>query len=197
MTFDSLQKSIDDFLSNDTLPPVVLCIGTDLVVGDAFGPLVGDILTRRFNLPAFVYGTLALPVTAVTLPSVVDFIEARHEGQKIIAVDSGLGAARDVGRISARRGGVKPGLATGKKLPEIGDFSVIATVGVLGESNALSSVRLGFVSALAEVAASAINGAIAARFGSPRRRHAAGENSAKTELSPHYPLSVNNNKSFY
>lgn len=82
MTFASLQKSIDDFLSHDTLPPVVLCIGTDLVVGDAFGPLVGDILTRRFNLPAFVYGTLALPVTAVTLPSVVDFIEARHEGQK-------------------------------------------------------------------------------------------------------------------
>ena len=74
---------------------------------------------------------------------------------------------------------------------------MIATVGVLGESNALSSVRLGFVSALAEVAASAINGAIAARFGSPRRRHAAGENYAKTELSPHYPLSVNNNKSFY
>ena len=147
------------------MPPVVLCIGTDMVIGDALGPIVGELLVRRYNVPTFVYGTLSLPVTALTLPAVIDFIRSRHVGQKVIAVDSSLGKPSDVGLIRASVGGIKPGLATGKDLPKAGDFSVTATVAALGSKNALSSVRLGFVTALAGDVAYAIYDAVSRRFG--------------------------------
>ena len=60
-------ESIADFLKNDTLVPVALCIGTDRVIGDALGPVVGELLVSAFNAPFFVYGTLASPVTALNL----------------------------------------------------------------------------------------------------------------------------------
>lgn len=44
---------------------ILLCIGTDLVIGDCLGPIVGEILINR-NVNAYVYGTLTRPVTAKT-----------------------------------------------------------------------------------------------------------------------------------
>ncbi len=141
--------SIAEFLKNDTLPPVVLCIGTDRVIGDALGPLVGSALIERFDLPCYVYGTLRRPVTALNLTAAARFITRRHVGQKVIAVDAGLGNPTDVGKIRVSEGGLRPGLAVGKLLPEVGDFSVTATVADSRKENALSLVRIGFVSELA------------------------------------------------
>lgn len=154
MDFDA--KSIATILSSDTEPPVFLCIGTDRVTGDALGPLVGDALTRRFNLPCFVYGTLALPVTALTLCDALAFIGRRHRGRTLFAVDSSLGSPADIGKIRLTRGGIRPGRATGKDLPLTGDAAITATVAPLGERNALSSVRLGLVVRLAEDIASTV-----------------------------------------
>jgi len=195
----ALQRSIDEFLGNDTLPPVVLCIGTDRVIGDALGPIVGELLVRRYDVPAFVYGTLSLPVTALTLPAVADFIRSRHIGQKVIAVDSSLGKPSDVGLIRATVGGIKPGLATGKNLPIAGDFSVTATVAALGAKDALSSVRLGFVSALADDVASAIFAAVSARFGYARKPLVRSREQSELSAadSSHFPFSVNNDKTLY
>lgn len=197
----ALQRSIDEFLGNDTLPPVVLCIGTDRVIGDALGPIVGELLVRRYDVPAFVYGTLSLPVTALTLPAVADFIRSRHTGQKVIAVDSSLGKPSDVGLIRATVGGIKPGLATGKNLPKAGDFSVTATVAALGAKDALSSVRLGFVSALAADVASAIFTAVSKRFGRSNkplvRNDERPDPAAVSGGSSHFPFSVNNDKTLY
>ena len=149
MNITSNHISIAEFLKNDTLPPVVLCIGTDRVTGDALGPIVGSLLTERFDLPAYVYGTLARPVTALNLRVAVEFIARRHENRKIIAVDSGLGKKNDVGKIRIAPGGLRPGLAVGKSLPSVGDISITATVADKTQENALNFVRLGFVAELA------------------------------------------------
>ena len=41
-------SSIADFLAKDTLMPVILCIGTDRVIGDALGPIAGELLVKAF-----------------------------------------------------------------------------------------------------------------------------------------------------
>lgn len=138
-------ESIADFLKNDTLVPVALCIGTDRVIGDALGPVVGELLVSAFNAPFFVYGTLASPVTALNLGAALDFIRRRHPGQKLIAIDSSMGKAQDVGKIRLTDGGIRPGFASGKRLPVTGDLSVTATVAASNESNAINCVKLGFV----------------------------------------------------
>ena len=137
-------QSIASFLQNNTLLPVILCIGTDKVIGDALGPIVGEMLIRS-KIPAYVYGSLSMPVTALNLKNTLHFISTRHHGHTVIAVDSSLGPSCEVGKIHFFKGGIKPGLATGKILPMAGDLSVTLTVAPLDSENALSKVRLSFI----------------------------------------------------
>ncbi|MFR6640864.1 MAG: DUF1256 domain-containing protein [Christensenellales bacterium] len=38
-------------ISSLTLPPVILCIGSDRVLGDALGPITGELLKRNSTFP--------------------------------------------------------------------------------------------------------------------------------------------------
>ena len=137
-------KSIATILKNNTRLPVILCIGTDKVIGDALGPIVGELLVNS-KIPAYVYGTLSSPVTALNLKNALRFISSRHEGHTIIAVDSSIGPLSEVGKTRFYKGGIKPGLATGKILPMTGDLSITLTVASSLEENPLAKVRLGFI----------------------------------------------------
>jgi len=136
--------------------PIVLCIGSDRVTGDSFGPMVGEKLTRQHNIDTFVYGTLSKPVTAINLIEVLAFIKCRHPNTVVLAVDSALGATSEIGKFRVLADGIYPGAATGKKLPKAGDFSLTATVAPLGTGLELYGVQLGFIDRLAETAALAI-----------------------------------------
>ena len=67
-------------------PPVVLCIGSDLAIGDSLGPLTGTMLRRQEGFRGFVYGTLRSPVTAKEIGYVESFLRKTHPRSKIIAV---------------------------------------------------------------------------------------------------------------
>ena len=141
-------------------PPIILCIGSDRVTGDCFGPLVGEQLVNFHNVNAFVYGTLAKPVTAINLLAHVAFIKLKHHNCPIFAIDSSLGNRQDVGTFRLIADGIYPGAATGKKMPKVGDFSLTATVAPLGTGLNLYGVKLGFVHNLANIAANEIAGAL-------------------------------------
>ncbi|MBD5131058.1 MAG: spore protease YyaC [Clostridiales bacterium] len=127
--------------------PVVLCIGSDRVTGDCLGPLVGQILVER-GANAFVYGTLRRPVTALNLKDAVEHIHRAHGERKVLAVDSSVGKASDVGKIRIAFGAIAPGSADGKVLPKVGDVSITATV-TDPNKTPLAAVRLGIVYELA------------------------------------------------
>lgn len=139
--------------------PVIMCIGTDLVGGDCLGPLVGQLLVMR-NLPAYVYGTLDSPITALNLKEFYAFIKEQHS-TTIIAVDSCVG--ENVGRISVNSGGLLPGAASNKSLPMVGDISVTAVTSPYPPSDKrFASVRLGFIFSLALKVVDTIENLIAA-----------------------------------
>ncbi|MBR2967803.1 MAG: spore protease YyaC [Clostridia bacterium] len=126
--------------------PVIMCIGTDVVGGDCLGPMVGQMLIER-NLPAFVYGTLNNPITALNLTSYYAVIKENHSST-IVAVDSCVG--KNVGNVYLNSGGIFPGAASGKNLPMVGDLSVTAvTCNYPPTDKRFFSVRLGFVYSLA------------------------------------------------
>lgn len=127
--------------------PVILCIGSDRVTGDCLGPIVGQMLVER-NIDAFVYGTLSRPVTALNLRESLRHIKSVHSGKKVLAIDSSVGKAADIGKIRVAFGAIAPGSADGKKLPKVGDVSITATVTDLDKAP-LSAVRLGIVYSLA------------------------------------------------
>lgn len=159
MMFDALPKTYDDFESGCALlslgkRPVILCIGSDRVTGDALGPIVGQMLIER-NVDAFVYGTLARPVTALNLKENMRHIKSVHGDKKVLAIDSSVGKISDVGKIRIAFGAIAPGSADGKNLPKVGDVSITATVTDISKTP-LSAVRLGVVYSLASEIADSI-----------------------------------------
>ena len=135
-----------------SLPPVILCIGSDRVTGDCFGPLVGEELIRRHNINTFVYGTLSTPVTALNIVDTAAFLKSRHPHRRVLAIDSALGIKREIGCLRVFDEGLYPGAAVGKTLPKVGDFSLTATVAEQNPSE-LAWVRLGLIVPLARAAA--------------------------------------------
>ena len=157
-----IMSSILKMIENDILPPVFMCIGSDSVSGDILGPKVGDLLTHKYNIKAFVYGTMQRPLTAANVINIHNFIRQNHTASKIFAIDSSLGKEEDNGTISIYKGALRPAAAMKKELPPIGDYSLTANVNAFSEKNivALESTRLNFVYEIAENIAFGINDAL-------------------------------------
>ena len=137
--------------------PVVVCIGTDAVVGDSLGPLVGSMLKDRLKGKTYVFGTVESPITAKEVPFVADFVKNVYPDVPVLAIDAALGSSEEIGSIKITKCPIKPGLGVDKNLGEIGTASII---GVVEEKQKgkhfLNSVRLSIVYKQAIIIATAI-----------------------------------------
>ena len=149
-------QSINELINNDNIP-VFVCIGTDLVIGDSLGPLVGTFL-KNVNLPAYVYGTLSYPITAKEVEKARTLLRSTHPNSTIIAIDAAVGNQEDIGLIKVINGGLKPGLGVNKDLSKIGDISIIGVVAEKCKTNAnlFNLTRLNLVHTMAKQIANGI-----------------------------------------
>ena len=109
------------------MPLVFMCIGSDLVLGDSLGPLVGTFLKKK-NVGSFVYGSLSFPITAKEVEIARKYLTKTHPNSCIIAIDAAIGNEDDVGLIRVVKQGLKPGLGVNKNLGTVGNISVIGVV---------------------------------------------------------------------
>jgi putative sporulation protein YyaC len=137
---------------------IVLCIGTDLSIGDSLGPLVGSYLVEAGSQPFTVLGTLDQPVHATNLAQTVAWVESTYRNPLVIAVDACLGRAESVGMLTVGKGSLKPGAGVNKSLPSVGDLYLTGVVNVGGfmEYFVLQNTRLSLVMRMARVAAEGI-----------------------------------------
>lgn len=140
--------------SNEISPlPVIVCVGSDLAIGDSLGPIVGSMLKYKTqNLNLFVYGTLSAPVTAKELPYMRSFLKETHPRSQILAVDAAVGEKGDIGLIRITDSPLLPGAGAGKKLDALGDVAVMGIVAEKSLSNygLLNTTRLNLVYTMAE-----------------------------------------------
>lgn len=126
--------------------PVIVCIGTDAVVGDSLGPLVGSMLKEKLAGKTYVFGTVDSPITAKEVDIVSNFVKNVYPDVPILAIDAALGDKEEVGTVKIIRKSIKPGLGVDKDLAEIGTASII---GIVEErergKRCLSTVRLSLV----------------------------------------------------
>jgi putative sporulation protein YyaC len=136
---------------------VYVCIGTDRATGDCLGPMVGTRL-QSTSLNPHVFGTLEQPVHAANLIDFTRQIADRYENPLTVAIDASLGNSSRIGFINVKKGGLKPGTALNKDLPEVGDFHISGVVNVGGylEQMVLQNTRLFLVYRMAEVIARSI-----------------------------------------
>ena len=141
-------------LAANNANPVILCIGSDLSVGDSLGPVTGTKLKEKLkNLNCYVYGTLAKPITAHEVKYMNEFLRQTHPSSPIIAVDAAVGLAGDIGLIRLAKGAIKPGSGANKKLSKVGDISVMGIVAEHSVFNysLFSATRLNIIYKMAEI----------------------------------------------
>lgn len=134
--------------------PVILCIGSDLSVGDSLGPVTGTKLKEKLSgLNCYVYGTLAKPITAHEVKYMNEFIKATHPQSPIIAVDAAVGLSGDIGLIKVAKRAMKPGSGANKKLSKIGDVSIMGIVAERSVFNysLFSATRLNIIYKMSEI----------------------------------------------
>jgi len=141
---ESIRQVIKENLPSDR-EIVFLCIGTDRITGDSFGPMVGTFLQDK-KIPN-VFGTLEHPVHATNLDERIKQITNSYANPFVVAIDSSLGKLSSVGNLILDNKAIKPGAGVGKDLPEVGDFSIMYAVNVAGymEHLVLSNTRLSMV----------------------------------------------------
>lgn len=146
--------------SKTNAPPIILCIGSDLSVGDSLGPVVGTKLKERLNkLNCFIYGTLTKPITAHEVKYINEFLHQTHPQSPILAIDAAVGNDGDIGLIRVIDGGLKPGSGSNKKLNAVGD---IAIMGIVAEKSLfnysiLTATRLNLVYKMADIIADGVS----------------------------------------
>lgn len=134
----------------------VICIGSDRLIGDCYGPLTGHMLSGC-DLPGLkIYGTLQKPVHALTISDTLAKIDVQNT--LCIAVDCSVGELDHVGFVGVSYEPVRPGSGVGKNLPEVGDISITGIVasGGLGSFVNLQNAPLGMIYGIAEKTSKAI-----------------------------------------
>ncbi len=140
-------------------PPIIVCVGSDLAVGDSLGPICGSMLKYKTQgIPAFIYGTLASPVTAKEIKYVRAFLKDAHPFSPVIAVDAAVGSEGDIGLIKLLDAPLRPGAGANKKLGAIGDTSILGIVAEKSIANygLLNTTRLNLVYTMAELISTAL-----------------------------------------
>lgn len=117
----------NDIVDRDEREIVIVCFGTNAISGDSLGPMVGTLLTQKYNVPAFVYGTDESTVNGKNMAEWLSFIKAVHKDAIFVAVDASLGRADKIGEIVIRPDGVCPSGVTGKSA-RFGDVGILGIV---------------------------------------------------------------------
>lgn len=137
-----------------TAPPVVVCVGSDLAIGDSLGPITGSMLKYKTQgVDCFVYGTLAAPVTAKEIRYLRSFLKKTHPDSPVLAIDAAVGEKGDVGVIRVTDSPLFPGAGANKQLGSLGDVSIL---GIVAEKSArnygiLNTTRLNLVYTMSEL----------------------------------------------
>ena len=134
--------------------PVFMCIGSDKYIADSLGPMIGEILKRKYNIQAYIYGNLDYNINATNLVACYNYIKTIHPQSQIIAIDATLGD--NIGEIIIGDGAYA---GMGKNLPlqKYGDWSILGVVAQPCSDFRLNSVRLQTIVLLSEIISCALN----------------------------------------
>ncbi|MDO5557183.1 MAG: spore protease YyaC [Clostridia bacterium] len=144
---------------------VILCVGTDRIIGDSYGPIVGALLKEKLKNKAYtVYGSLDMPVTYSNLETTIKSIRDRFINPCIIIVDAALSRIDYVGGIFVKGGKTKLAEGVNKNIRETGNISIR---GIVGEnkkehSKNLEALKNGSLSMVIELSQITANGIIQA-----------------------------------
>ena len=103
-----------------------LCIGTDRVTGDSFGPLVGYklkyLLGNKKNIE--ILGNLNSIICRHNILKILNEIKSKYENPFIVAIDAAISSKKTIGTIVISGNSMKVGSSLNKENIYAGDMSI-------------------------------------------------------------------------
>lgn len=93
-------------LKNNFTNLIFICVGSNKIIGDSLGPMVGNKLKTKLNTKVNVWGTLENPVNYMNIEKAWKNIKDKYKNPCIISIDSAMGKNADVGKILVNWGGI-------------------------------------------------------------------------------------------
>lgn len=142
---------------------IFLCIGTDRITGDSFGPLVGYNLKKFYacNKIIKIVGDLENTVQSNNIEDKYNQIMNTYKKPFIISIDSALSAQENIGKIIVEEGGIELGSGLRKNKMSIGDMSIKGIVARNTNNSRcnfamLQNTHLGLIISMVEIVANGI-----------------------------------------
>ena len=135
---------------------VILCVGTDKLIGDLVGPIAGQKLKRLFKdfEKITVYGDIKKTVNTTNLNAIISEIIANYDQPFIITIDLALGPREKIETVWVSTGNMNPGSALKKQKSCRSNVNFKAVVGenlqnTILNFNVLNSIERNVVQRLA------------------------------------------------
>lgn len=105
-----------------------VCIGTNKIISDSFGPRVGNKLKQAFySYPKIkVYGTTKYPIH---LKNATNFLEVFSNKKQVILIDSAIGKKEQIGNTYLSKGGIEIGKAFNKSIYFPANLNIKTVIG--------------------------------------------------------------------
>lgn len=108
---------------------IFLCIGTDKIIGDSIGPIVGSKLKEIENNYIKIYGTLEKNLDFLNTKSMLENIYKIYENPFLITIDAALSRRKNIGEIFVTNGYIKLGNALEKSICYYSNINIKCVVG--------------------------------------------------------------------
>ncbi|MCK9574400.1 MAG: DUF1256 domain-containing protein [Clostridia bacterium] len=138
--------------------PAIICLGTNRIINDSLGPLVGTLLKQKYNCLAYVYGTINAPITAFKSRAIYDFVSRMHEGSPVIIIDASIGNIEEHGIIKITE--TEKTFFLNKQIPMRTELCITAVTGFNIYEFVLQKTKTDFVGQIADIIAYSFNNAL-------------------------------------
>ena len=110
---------------------VFLCLGTNQIIGDSFGPLVGSILKKRLsnNKNVKIIGDLDNVITYNEIHECRNYLSKYCRDSLVVVLDSALSNQNNIGKVYIQNRGLRYAESLKKENDVIGNVSIKAVVG--------------------------------------------------------------------
>lgn len=112
-----LEKSIKQYKNQKFSEVVILCIGTNKLIGDSIGPVVGQKLKEeKMKETVYIYGDMNETINFKNAKEKIENIFKTYQKPFIITIDSALGTKTMVSKIVVNKGIVRLGKSLGRSI---------------------------------------------------------------------------------
>ncbi len=116
-------------LDNSFSHIILLCIGTDTLIGDAIGPIIGSNLKNLENEYIKVYGSIGNNLDFSNAKNTVEELYKKYNNPFIITIDAALSKEKKIGEIHISNGYIKIGNALEKSICFYSNVNIKCVVG--------------------------------------------------------------------